>query len=562
MYFDAIHATVTKDFPQEVTIYQKILTRLPPDQKPSGYVDLGMAYERVGDPKHALESYTRAAALDSDNPAPFMHTAILQARQHHVAEADRAFERAQALLSAEMNQEGLADLDFERGYALNDGGDPAAAEPYLQKALLEARAIPSIQLEIRALTQLSSAAYNSGSSDHNAQAVKYAQEAIDLAESNQLNAWAAYGYLRLANAEIVQGHLQKAEDHVREALQLSRDGQQLRTEAGANLTLASIMSLRQRSDQVVAPAQSALAFYTQNGFFRSAASASLLLTRAQRDKGEYAEALKSALAFQELATKSGVHQLIVLSEELVGTIYLETEQYPSALERFQAARSDANGANAKAYQALHCADVLWRLGRYAESDEMLGSVRSTEQFELLTADNRMSSQLSRLKYRETDALIQKLLTDHPTMDADRREQFELDQALAESHLKMKPTAIEHLEYVSGQRSKEKRKDWHTELQIAEVNLFLGQSQQALDDSSRLAEHFAATKQLDSELRSLLIAASASKALKYTPSYEQLSKKTVDILSQLQQTWDPQTLRSYLSRPDLQALMHGAGISAP
>ena len=266
MYLDAIHATVTKDFPQEVSTYQKILTRLPPNQKPLGYVDLGMAYERAGDPKRALESYTRAADLDSDNPAPLMHTAILQARQHHVAEADRAFERAQTLLSAEMNQEGLADLDFERGYALNDGGDPVAAEPYLQKALLEARAIPSIQLEIRALTQLSSAAYSSGISDHNAQAAKYAQaveyaqDAIDLAESNQLNAWAAYGYVRLANAEIVQGHLQKAEDHVRQALQLSRDGQQLRTEAGANLTLASIMGLREKPDQVVAPAQSALAF--------------------------------------------------------------------------------------------------------------------------------------------------------------------------------------------------------------------------------------------------------------------------------------------------------------
>jgi tetratricopeptide (TPR) repeat protein len=562
MYLDAIHAAVTKDFPQEVTIHQRILPRLAPTQKFSGYVDLGMAYERAGDPEHALENYTHAAALDKDNPAPFMHIAILQARQHHVAEADRAFERAQTLLSAEMNQEGLADFDFERGYALNDGGDPAAAEPYLQKALQEARAIPSIQLEIRTLTQLSSAAYSSGGSNHYAQAVNYAQDAIDLAESNQLNAWAAFGYVRLASAEIVQGDLQKAEDHVREALQLSRDGQQPRTEAGANLTLASIMSLRRRPDQVVAPAQSALAFYTQNGFFRPAKNASLLLIRAQRDKGEYPQALQSGRAFQELATKSGVRELITQSEEVVGTIYLEMEQYPSALERFQAARSDADGTNARPYQALHCAEVLWRLGRYAESDEILDSVPSTEPFESLTAYTRVPSQLSRLKYKETDAFTQKFLADHPTMEAYLREQLELDEAIAESHLQMKPTAIKHLEYVSSQQSKEKGEDWGTELQVAELNFLLGQSQQAIDDASRLAEHFTATKQLDSALRSLLIAASASKTLNNTPSYGLFSKKVVDIISQLQQTWEPQALRSYLSRPDLQALMRGAGISAP
>ena len=172
MYLSAIHATVTKDRPTEITIYRQILDRLPPEQKSSGYVDLGVAYERAGDPNHALENYAKAASLDSDNPAPFMHPAVLQSRQHHVAEADKAFQRAQSLLSTEMNQEGLAELDFERGYAINDGGDPARAEPYLQKALEEARAIPSIQLEIRALTQLSGAACTSSGSNHSDQAVE------------------------------------------------------------------------------------------------------------------------------------------------------------------------------------------------------------------------------------------------------------------------------------------------------------------------------------------------------------------------------------------------------
>jgi tetratricopeptide (TPR) repeat protein len=561
MYLDAIHATVTKDHPAEIATYRQILNRLPPDQKSSGYVDLGMAYERAGDPNHALENYAQAASLDSNSPASYMRTAVLQSRLHHVPEADKAFQRAQSLLSTEMNQEGLAELDYERGYADNVGGDPVQAELYLEKALEEAKAIPSVQLQIRALTQLSSAANNS---DRSEQAVKDAEEAIHLAQSNQLDLWAADGFMRLANAELKQGpgHYQKAEEAAQEALRLSRQGQQRRVEAGANGTLASIMSLRQLPDKVIPPAQAALAYFTQNGFFLEAAGTSLLLIRAHRDRGEYSQALESGRAFQELANKSGIRQLIAMSDEVVGTVYLQMEQYPNALERFQSARSEANGTSAKAYQALHCAEVLWRLGRYREADEMLQSVPATETFKFMLAEAQIASLLSRTKYREAEALSRNTLTANPTIEADDKQQFELDEALAESHLKMKPAAVAHLEDVHNAQSKNKADDWPIQLSVAEVYLSLGMAQQALDGATKAADHFAATKQLDSELQSLCVAASASKVLNNTVAYEQFSKKTVDIFSHLQQTWEPQDLRSYLSRPDLQTLMREANISAP
>jgi serine/threonine protein kinase len=561
MYLSAIHATVTKDFPTEITIYRQILDRLPPDQKSSGYVDLGVAYERAGDPNHALENYAKASSLDSQNPAPFMHTAILQSHQHHVPEANRAFERAQTLLSTEMNQEGLADLDFERGYALNDGGDPAGAEIYLQKALQEAKAIPSIQLEIRTLTQLSSASYTSGSSDHYDQAVKYAEDAIHLAQSSQLDVWAANGYVRLANAEIQRGNLPKAEDAAREALQLSREGQQRRTEAAANFTLASVMDQRKLPDQVIEPAQSALAYYRKNGFFRPAATASLLLARAQRNKGEYSRALESAKAFEELATKSGIQPLMALSEEEIGTIYLDMEQYPGALERFENARALTVGANAKAYQASHCAETLWRLGRYIESDEMLQSVPNTEALGEQADEIRIASLLSRLRFKEADSLAKQTLIRYPTMSVDDRLQLESDEALAESHIATKPEARKHLQDAINVQGKDRSSEWSTQLGILKVYISLGMPQQGFDGATKAVDHFAAKNQLDSELQSLLVADSAARLLGNTADYEQYSKKTVDILSQLQQTWAPQTLHTYMSRPDLQVLLRGAGIPA-
>ncbi len=217
VYLNAIHATVTGDFPAGVELYHRILNHLPSPEKPSGYVDLGMAYERAGDPAKALENYAKAASLDTDNPAPYMHTAVLQSRLHHIPQAEKSFQHAEVIFKTEMNQEGLAELDYERGYAANDVGNSAKAKEYLERSIEEAEKIPSVQLEIRALTQLSSVSYNS---DHDSQAVEQAERAIHLARDNQLDSWAASGLVMLANAQLDQGNLQEAEDALQESLQL------------------------------------------------------------------------------------------------------------------------------------------------------------------------------------------------------------------------------------------------------------------------------------------------------------------------------------------------------
>jgi tetratricopeptide (TPR) repeat protein len=373
--------------------------------------------------------------------------------------------------------------------------------------------------------------------------------------------WAANGYVRLANAELHQGNLKEAEDAVHEAVQLSQQGQQPRTEAGANLTLASIMDQRGLPDQVVAPAQAALAYYQQNGFFVPAANATLLLIRAQRTKGEYSSALESVGAFQELAAKSGMTLLMTLSEEAFGSIYLDLEQYPKALVRFLNARSKANGIDAKTYQTLHCADTLWRLGRYSESDEMLKSVPATTTFQYQLTKINIDSLLSRRKDREALTLARKALADPANRD-DAKETLELDQTLAESRLQIKSTALNHLKELTNESNKEPKTNWAAQLILAEISLNVGNTSQALEGAAKAADHFAATAQLSSELRSLCIAISAAKALKNTQAYTQFLNKALDILSQLQQTWEPQALRQYLSRTDLQTWMREANLSAP
>ena len=159
------------------------------------------------------------------------------------------------------------------------------------------------------------------------------------------------------------------------------------------------------------------------------------------------------ISLDEITTKSGIRPLMTLSKEAMGSIYLDMEQYPRALEKFQEARAIADGPTANAYQSMYCAEVLWRLGRYSESDEMLLSVPPGDKFKNQMVEIRLDSLLSRMKYREVDTLAKDVLANSPGMAPEDKQQLELDQAIAKSHLRMKPEEFQRLSLLSGDGSR-------------------------------------------------------------------------------------------------------------
>ena len=557
MYLDAIHAMVTRDHPEEIRIYRQILPRLPAAQRSSGYVDLGMAYERSTDQTHALESYAKAAELDGDNSASYLHTAVLQSRRHHVPEAERAFERAQALLSAEMNQEGLAELDYQRGYAANENGNKTEAMRLLERALVEASAISSVQLQIRALTQMSSATFGTNA----VQSEAFAEQAIRLARDNQLDAWAGDGLVRLASARMMEGHLQAAEEPLREALQLARQTQQSRVEALANLTLASLMNQRHQPDEVIGPAQAALDFYTKDKRFLPAAQASILLIRTERDKGQYREALQAGTAFLDLADKSGVRELMRKAHEFVGTVLSPMEQYPEALAHFESASSLADAASDREYPAINAADALWKLGRYSESEMMLRFKPTNERVAALTTVERDGALLSQGRFREVVALSDEVMARNPDMEGDDRQLVLSRKLLARTHLGRSPQTLQELDaFEKESRTSDAAEEAARDLVLAEAELSIGMAEAAHRSAVDAAAHFEATHQMDSELHSVCLAAAAAKVLNLSAEYNLYRTKAVDILSEIKQTWGSPTFQSYVSRPDLQLLLRQVQIS--
>ena len=126
-YVEAVRTTLTQDFPGAVERYKDILNDLPDEQRAYGYVDLGRAYEKVGDLMDAVQSYEHAASLAPENPASFVHLGILKSRQMDKDGGEAAFQKADSLYEAEGNMEGRAEVAYQRGYAANVRGDSAQA---------------------------------------------------------------------------------------------------------------------------------------------------------------------------------------------------------------------------------------------------------------------------------------------------------------------------------------------------------------------------------------------------------------------------------------------------
>ncbi len=560
-YLDAIRATLTHDFAGSLALYQQILRRLPTTEKPAGYVDLGMALERAGDPKNALASFAQAARLDPDNAAAQMQTAILESKLHDLAPAEQAFQRAEALLDPTSDPEGFAELDYQRGYLANQREATAEADAYLNKARDEATQLHDVQLEIRCLTQLSSVAY---SSDRDEEAVQLAEQAIRLARDNQLDAWAADGLVREANARLNQGRFPQAEDALQQALQIARQSQQHREEALANLVLAGLRDQQNRPDDVVAPAQAALNYYRANGYFEPQADASLLLIRAQEGKGQFQQALQSANSFLAMANRSGSGDLIVKAEESVASPLFDMELYPDALVHFQRSLDRSQKNIDKVYEALHCANTLEKLGRYAEADSdlkigeaLLRQPGATANGAMLVAyaEVEVESLLGQQKYEQASTLAGDVLAKYPTLQPDDRQQLQLNKAIAEAHLGHKAAAWKYLTagLAKDPETDDKVHNAEAGLQESEIALATGRTREAFDAAVETESYYASTAQRESQLRSAWLAAAAAQQLDDPGSAAKYSQKSVDILAGLQQTWGRPAVHTYLERPDIHAL---------
>ena len=558
MYLDAIRATLTRDFRSALELYKQIPDRLPRNEKSSGYVDLGMAYERAGDPRAALDQYLKSSSLNPENPACWLRAGMVETKMNRLSEAGRAFGHVESIYTEEMNPEGTAELNYQRGYLASLAGQVSDAEKYLLRSLDEAQRISSYQLQIRALTQLSSIENAAG--DPGA-AVAHASEAVRLAHDHQQDAWAAMALARLANARMMQGsaHYGDADSAVSEARSLAVQTQQGRALALANIVLASLRDAEQRPNDVVQPASEALTWYRQNGYFEPAANATLLLLRAEASSGEVGDLLKNSQSFLTLAQMSGNPWLLFQAENSLGNAYNVAEQYPDAVLHYQKAESLAGTDINRSYEAAAAATVLSALGRFSEAKIELAGPVAKHLAPIDVASAEVQLQLAQARYRAALERCDAVLRSHPELLPEEEQAFRHMRAVAEAHVGQTRQAVLEFAKAGAAGNSSGAITRVALLQQAEIQWLAGQSNATQHTAADLLQQFRSRGQLDSALRAALLAAVASHSIRDDTGRHQFVGEAVDILTSLQHNWSPHAVQTYLSRPDIRSLMRAAAL---
>ncbi len=559
-YVDAVHHTLVREYSAAAQDYEQILQALPEDREADGFLDLGRAYEKAGKTKQTLYSYVEAARENPDDPAPFVHLGIWKSRERDPAGAEKAFKQAEKLYTAKSNQEGLAEVAYQRGYAANEAADSAHAHEYLDKSRSIARQINSPQLEARSLTQLSSVEYYDGKDD---KAIEDANQAIKIADDNGLEYWKADALMRRGNAYLHKEQYDTAEYDSQQALDLAKRHEHPRIEADAYFTLASIRDrLGGKPDEQIAYAREALSYYRDFGFMNSATSSSILIIRAEKAKGDYAQARKDAGELLDLAKKTNARASMEIAEEAIGIANLSLQDYPAALTHFQQALQIGRDLHsAEEYQEMHCADTLWKLGRYQDAEEMLSLVSQEDRLRndigAGVADIQAAMALSQQKHMVALAISRKALHDFPQLDASTRTDFQEAEALAEARLSQLKLAQEDadLALASARTAKDEEMIAQAEIVEAEVLLRSHSPTKAQVFAQSANTYFSAKDEKESQWQSLLFQAEAMKDSGDVAASVIAAKKGLEVLAIMERNWNIDSYKQYSARPDRQAEIH-------
>jgi tetratricopeptide (TPR) repeat protein len=551
-YVEAVRTTLTQDFSGAVEKYKNILNSLPDEQRAYGYVDLGRAYEKTGDLKAAVKAYEQAANLSPENPAPFMHLGILKSRQMDMKGGEAAFQKADSLYVAESNLEGRAEVAYQRGYAANVRSDSEKAKTYLETSLQIARQIPSPQLEVRTLAQLSN-----GEADAEREK-QYAEQEIQLAQENQIEYWATDGLNRLGDTFFTKQDYTNAERSYLQALKQSKQNQHPHLEANGDFGLASIRDQQGKWDESIALARDALQYYEKFAYMRMTVAATDLIVRAQEGKGDFDQALLSANDLVKIARKWGDSGSIEIGEESVGDILLDLEHFPDALNHFEEALKAGHSINENVlYQQLHCADALWRLGRYDEMEDMLRSIpveAATASSIGLSMDTiRAEMLLSERRFRAALSTSQDAMRKFNDLSPENLADAKRVEILSEAELGQTQQAQAGAQGLAALAYKQSDEELTAEANLVQaiVDLKSHLPDQAMSAAETANRYFHAKGKKESEWLSLYYSAAAYKASGNIKSSLLYAKKALDILVAIQQTWSPPAYHLYVTRPDHQ-----------
>jgi tetratricopeptide (TPR) repeat protein len=361
---EAIDFTITREFETAATKYREMLTVAPSTAE---YVDLGRAYDSAGKPDDAIKAYLHATQAMGHGAAAWLSLGVLYTRQGKAAQAENAFHHAEDVYRADNNLEGLTELAFQRGAAASSHNHFDDSTEFLKQALETAKLAGNVHQEMRSKLSLSGNAYRAGDAPT---AERYAREALDTARLSRIDVLAVRGLVNLGHACNRKRDYRGAERYYQEALTVARTSNSGRLTAIGLLSLAALHDAAARYGESETEAAEALPFYQANRFAIESTQCLTILGRARLwghdDAKTAADYFQKALRLAQGVQDPGRTALV---EESLGTALSAQEAYPDALTHFQKELELSTSDENRGYANLNAAEMLWRIGRYADAEE-------------------------------------------------------------------------------------------------------------------------------------------------------------------------------------------------
>lgn len=563
LYYDAVSATAARLYPEAVKNYEALVA-LKSD--PQTLVDLGRAYVRNDETQKAVDAFTKAAALDEAYAAAALSLGTLHARAKNLAGATAAFDRAERLYARDNNREGESEVHYQRGRLLVELGRKAEAGSELEKARDIARSTSNVYQQAQALLQLSYVPEDFG------QAVAYANEGIELAQSNGMQNLAARGSIDLGTKYLARQDYQEAERQIRRGLDFARQYKVRRLENVALVNLASLYDSLNRSEEAAKLAAEARDYYAQNGFRREATQAAMILARVKAKQGDYAAALDELDKQIKVTEPTGDTRLLGTLHRECGSVLARKGDYAESVRHFHEAIDIAKSLPDNTllnYGLLNIAGSYSKLGRFEEAGVALsqfsasaagaqGSDRDTLMMlaSLVEADMALSQgRFGDAREKGAQVLAAAQAGGRKALAADA----DVILCLAETHGGSPARGKQLCEDAArfAEASGDPLAVSNTRLATAQAMLGAGDAAGARDMALAAEDFFSRAGRVESDWRALVIAGKALRLAGDEASARNHFARAAEQLAKLQESWGEEAA-GYLSRQDVQQLRRELG----
>lgn len=391
-YLEAVRATAVRDYPAATRQYRMLVTGQQSESRAAALEDLGRSLQREGRLPEAKDAYLQAAELQPTNAGVQLHLGVLAGLQRDWSGANRYLDRATTLYQASTNEEGEAEVDYQRASMAYVRAEYDRAATFYQASLNLAAGMNDPQMQARALSGVSTVRRWQG--DFNASKEAAIQE-LALAHTLHSDLWQAEGIMLLANLAMARRDVPESRRLLTEALEVARRVQNLRLQANVEFSMADFADQTGEYALELTTAKVARQHYEAYGSADGVADASMQIIQAERGLQDYPAALRDAQALLTISVQTGSDIFTEDTEAELGHIYGAMGNETAALEHYQRALNLAHRTGSQvALKSLHVVYALARLGRRQQALQMFAAIPTAAQQDPDCADRYQQVKLA------------------------------------------------------------------------------------------------------------------------------------------------------------------------